>query len=222
MHVRDVRVLIVDDESLVRRALTIFVDTAPSMCVVGEAQDGPSAVARCLELQPDVVLMDLRMPGGDGLTAIRQLGEQVPGTRVIAVTTYSSDDAVIEALSAGAVGFLVKDTEPDQIVSAIRNAQEGGYVLSPSVAQELVRSVSKHAAVPASVPLSASETVSQREQHVIQLLADGMSNAEIAQRLFLSEATVKSHLRRIMTKWNVRDRVQVLVKAAKAGLVDIT
>ncbi|WP_341976385.1 response regulator transcription factor [Microbacterium sp. LTA6] len=219
---RDVRVLIVDDEALVRRALTIFVDTAPSMHVVGEAQDGPSAVARCLELQPDVVLMDLRMPGGDGLTAIRQLGEQVPGTRVIAVTTYSSDDAVIEALNAGAVGFLVKDTEPDQIVSAIRNAQEGGYVLSPSVAQELVRSVSKHAAVRASLPLSASETVSQREQNVIQLLADGMSNAEIAQQLFLSEATVKSHLRRIMTKWNVRDRVQVLVKAAKAGLVDIS
>lgn len=221
MLVRDVRVLIVDDEALVRRALTIFVDTAPSMCVVGEAQDGPSAVTQCRELQPDVVLMDLRMPGGDGLTAIRKLGEQVPGTRVIAVTTYSSDDAVIEALSAGAVGFLVKDTEPDQIVSAIRNAQEGGYVLSPSVAQELVQSVTKQAA-PASLTLSASETVSQREQHVIQLLADGMSNAEIAQQLYLSEATVKSHLRRIMTKWNVRDRVQVLVKAAKAGLVDIS
>lgn len=221
MQVRDVRVLIVDDEALVRRALTIFVDTAPGMTVVGEAQDGRSAVAECLALRPDVVLMDLRMPGGDGTTAIGALAEQMPDVRVIAVTTYSSDDAVLEALRAGAAGFLVKDTEPDQIVASIRNVHEGGYVLSPSVAQDLVRKVSTQEPT-ASVTLSASEQVSEREMHVIDLLARGMSNAEIAQELFLSEATVKSHLRRIMTKWGVRDRVQVLVRAAKAGLVDIS
>lgn len=210
-----------DDEALVRRALTIFIDTAPGMSVVGEAQDGPSALAQCIALRPDVVLMDLRMPGGDGITAIRELSDQMPDVRAIAVTTYSSDESVLEALRAGAAGFLVKDTEPDQIVASIRNVHEGSYVLSPSVAQDLVRQVGTQAPT-ASVVLSPSEQVSDREVDVIELLARGMSNAEIAQELFLSEATVKSHLRRIMIKWGVRDRVQVLVRAAKAGLVDIS
>ncbi len=218
----DVRVVIVDDEALVRRALAIFVESARDMTVVGEAPDGPTAISLCRAIEPDVVLMDIRMPGGDGITAIGQLAERSPGIRVIAVTTFGSDESVIAALRAGAVGFLVKDTEPEQIVAAIRSVHEGGYVLSPGIARELVRSVASHAPAPASVPLQESEQISPRESNVVELLARGMSNAEIAEELFLSEATVKSHLRRIMTKWNVRDRVQVLVRAAKAGVVDVS
>lgn len=218
----DIRVVIVDDEALVRRALAIFVSTAREMIVVGEAHDGPTALTLCRAAPPDVVLMDIRMPGGDGITAISQLAEKLPDVRVIAVTTFGSDEAVIAALRAGAVGFLVKDTEPEQIVAAIRSAHEGGYVLSPGIARELVRSVAAHAPAAASSPLEESEQISPREVHVVELLARGMSNAEIARELYLSEATVKSHLRRIMTKWNVRDRVQVLVRAAKAGVVDVS
>ncbi|MBO3662964.1 response regulator [Microbacterium stercoris] len=212
-----IRVLIADDDPLVRRALSFFVEDATDLALIGEAADGAEAVARCRDLRPDVVLMDIRMPGTDGLAAIEVLARELPDVRVIAVTTYASDETVLAALLAGAVGFLVKDTDPDQIVAAVRAAHEGGFVLSPAVARELVQSVA--ATVRAPQPLSPIEAVSERERDVISLVARGLSNAEIARELFLAEATVKSHLRRIMLRWKARDRTQVLIRAVRAGLV---
>jgi len=212
-----IRVLIADDDPLVRRALSFFVEDAADLALIGEAADGAEAIARCRDLRPDVVLMDIRMPGTDGLAAIEVLARELPDVRVIAVTTYASDETVLGALLAGAVGFLVKDTDPDQIVAAVRAAHEGGFVLSPAVARELVQSVA--ATVRAPQPLSPIEAVSERERDVISLVARGLSNAEIARELFLAEATVKSHLRRIMLRWKARDRTQVLIRAVRAGLV---
>lgn len=217
-RVTEIRVLIVDDEALVRRALAVFVRSADGMVIVGEASDGAQAVAACAALRPDVVLMDIRMQGVGGIEAIAQIADTMADVRVIAVTTFGSDDTVLAALRAGAVGFLVKDSEPDQVIAAIRGVHEGGYVLSPRVARELINSVGK--AQPGS-PLEPNQQVSDRERGVIALLAQGMSNAEIAQALFLSEATVKSHLRRIMSRWGVRDRVQLLVRAARAGIIEM-
>ena len=215
-----IRVLIADDDTLVRRALSFFVEEAEGLTVVGEAADGAEAVARCHVLRPDVVLMDIRMPGTDGHTAIAELTRELPEIRSIAVTTYASDDTVIAALLAGAVGFLVKDTAPDQIVAAIRSAHEGGYVLSPDVARELIQRMTASAPAPTG-PLGTDEAVSERELDVIALVARGMTNAEIARELYLAEATVKSHLRRIMLRWGVRDRTQVLIRAVRAGLVTL-
>ena len=215
-----IRVLIADDDTLVRRALSFFAEDADGLTVVGEAADGAEAVERSRLLRPDVVLMDIRMPGTDGRAAIEQLARELPETRSIAVTTYASDETVIAALLAGAVGFLVKDTAPDQIVAAIRSAHEGGYVLSPDVARELIQNITTGAPAPLE-PLAADEAVSERELDVIALVARGMTNAEIARELYLAEATVKSHLRRIMLRWGVRDRTQVLIRAVRAGLVTL-
>lgn len=216
-----IRVLIADDEALVRRALNVFVNAEPGMTVVGEASDGQNAVRLSLELTPDVVLMDIRMPGGDGLSAIEQLSALLPATRVLAITTYGSNETVTEALRRGAVGFLVKDSEPEHITAAIRSANHGGFVLSSVAGRDLVRRIGSPAESRPTATLSESEKVSRREQDVLELLAQGMSNAEIGRKLFLSEATVKSHLRRIMTKWGVRDRIQVLLYAATTGIVRI-
>ncbi|MCO7203996.1 response regulator transcription factor [Microbacterium sp. CnD16-F] len=213
-----IRVLIADDEALVRRALQVFLNAEPGMTVVGEASDGPSAVRLSLELKPDVILMDIRMPGGDGIRAIEQLSVDLPSARTIAITTYGSDETVAGALRVGAVGFLVKDSEPEHITAAVRSAHHGGFVLSSVAGRDLVRRIGASAGQP-TVTLSPAEQVSRRELDVLELLAKGMSNAEIGRDLFLSEATVKSHLRRIMTKWGVRDRVQVLLYAATTGVI---
>ncbi|MDT3329681.1 MULTISPECIES: response regulator [Microbacterium] len=213
-----IRVLIADDEALVRRALQVFLNAEPGMTVVGEASDGPSAVRLSLELKPDVILMDIRMPGGDGIRAIEQLSVDLPSARTIAITTYGSDETVAGALRVGAVGFLVKDSEPEHITAAVRSAHHGGFVLSSVAGRDLVRRIGAQAGQP-TVTLSPAEQVSRRELDVLELLAKGMSNAEIGRDLFLSEATVKSHLRRIMTKWGVRDRVQVLLYAATTGVI---
>ncbi|MDQ1126259.1 MULTISPECIES: response regulator [Microbacterium] len=214
-----IRVLIADDEALVRRALQVFLNAEPGMTVVGEASDGPSAVRLSLELKPDVILMDIRMPGGDGIRAIEQLAVDLPSARTIAITTYGSDETVASALRVGAVGFLVKDSEPEHITAAIRSAHHGGFVLSSVAGRDLVRRIGTPAAGQPTVTLTPAEQVSRRELDVLELLAKGMSNAEIGRDLFLSEATVKSHLRRIMTKWGVRDRVQVLLYAATTGVI---
>ena len=216
-----IRVLIADDEALVRRALEVFVNAETGMTVVGEASDGPSAVELSLELKPDVVLMDIRMPGGDGIRAIERLSAELPSARTIAITTYSSDETVATALSKGAVGFLVKDSEPEHITAAVRSAHHGGFVLSSIAGQDIVRRIATSAAGQATVTLSPAEQLTPREIDVLRLLAKGMSNAEIGRELFLSEATIKSHLRRIMTKWDVRDRMQVLLFAARAGIIRI-
>ncbi|WP_431800650.1 response regulator [Microbacterium sp. bgisy203] len=215
-----IRVIIVDDESLVRAALRVFIESSPDFALVGEADNGADAVTLVRAVSPDVVLMDVQMPTMDGIEATRRLTHEFPGIKVVALTTFSAERVIVPMLSAGASGYLVKDTSPDGILDAARLAHEGGYVLSPRVAKELISSVETSKAPP-SRSLGRDEELTERELEVVELLAQGKSNAEIGAAMFVSEATVKSHLGRITAKWGVRDRIQVLIRAAELGLVTI-
>ena len=214
------RVIIVDDESLVRAALRVFLESSDGFELVGEADNGADAITLVRATQPDVVLMDVQMPIMDGIEATQRLTREFPGLKIVALTTFSTERVIVPMLSAGASGFLVKDTSPDRILDAARLAHEGGYVLSPRVAKELVTSVQSGAAS-ATRELGRDEELTERELEVVTLLAQGMSNAEIAAAMFVSEATVKSHLGRITAKWGVRDRIQVLIRATQLGLVTL-
>ena len=215
-----IRVIIVDDESLVRAALRVFLESSDGFELVGEADNGAVAITLVRATQPDVVLMDVQMPIMDGIEATQRLTREFPGLKIVALTTFSTERVIVPMLSAGASGFLVKDTSPDRILDAARLAHEGGYVLSPRVAKELVTSVQSGAAS-ATRELGRDEELTERELEVVTLLAQGMSNAEIAAAMFVSEATVKSHLGRITAKWGVRDRIQVLIRATQLGLVTL-
>lgn len=214
------RALIVDDEALVRSALRIFLEAAPDLTVVGEESDGEAAIRAVDELAPDIVLMDVHMPGMGGIEATRQIRARHPSIDVLALTTFSTERTVVPMLRAGASGFLVKDTEPHRIIDAIREIAGGGFVLSPTVARAVVDAALHGSAVP-TAELSPQQSLTGRELEVVRCLAEGMSNAEIGRALFLSEATVKAHLGHIMSKWDVRDRVQVLLRAAQTGIVSI-
>ncbi|ALX65655.1 response regulator [Microbacterium sp. XT11] len=213
----EIRVLIVDDDPLVRSALSHFVSRDPEIEVVGEADNGHEALAFLEKDRPDVVMMDVQMPGMNGIEATAAIAERWPDVRVLAVTTLDGSDTVLPMLSAGASGYLLKDSSAESIVAGVREVHSGASSLSPRIASLLV----KH--VRTTEPLGAAdalEPLTERESEVLDRLAQGMSNAEIAQSLIVSEGTVKAHLGRIMAKWNVRDRVQILVTAAHAGLVD--
>lgn len=213
--------MVADDHPLMRRALMMFINAAPGMQTVGEASDGQVAVLQCAALNPDVVLMDMQMPVMNGIDATGLIVNAHPTVRVIAVTTFSSERYLVPALRAGASGYLLKDAEPDQIVTAIREVHEGGSVLSALVTHQLISSIRQTPAPRPSCSEPGVEPLSEREEMVVCLLGQGMSNAEIAADLNLSEATVKTHMGRIMAKWQVRDRVQVVIKAARAGLICI-
>lgn len=217
---QSIRVIIVDDESLVRAALRVFLESSEDFELVGEAENGADAVTLVRAVRPDVVLMDVQMPTMDGIEATRRLTQEFPGIKIVALTTFSAERVIVPMLSAGASGYLVKDTSPDRILDAARLAFEGGYVLSPRVAKELISSVESNEAAPARA-LGRDEELTEREHEVVALLAQGMSNAEIAAAMYVSEATVKSHLGRITAKWGVRDRIQVLIRAAQLRLVTI-
>ena len=212
--------IIVDDESLVRAALRGFLESSDGVELVGEADHGADAITLVRATQPDVVLMDVQMPIMDGIEATQRLTREFPGLKIVALTTFCTERVIVPMLSAGASGFLVKDTSPDRILDAARLAHEGGYVLSPRVAKELVTSVQSGAAS-ATRELGRDEELTERELEVVTLLAQGMSNAEIAAAMYVSEATVKSHLGRITAKWGVRDRIQVLIRATQLGLVTL-
>lgn len=220
MGTSPVRALIVDDEALVRSALRVFLQGADDIVVVGEASDGDDALQLIEGSRPDVVLMDVQMPRMNGVEATTKLKARFPAVHVIALTTFSSESALIPMLRAGASGFLVKDTDPDDIVEAVRQARDGEHVLSRRVTSQLVSSVLESPPL-TSVQLGPSEQLTPRERDVVELLAQGKSNAEIAKALFLSEATVKAHLGQVMAKWGVRDRVQALIRAVQAGIVTI-
>lgn len=212
------RVVIVDDESLLRRALTVFVNEADDIDIVGEASNGAEGVDLVGSLSPDIVMMDAQMPVLDGAAATRIITRDHPETKVLALTTFGSLDTILPMLQAGAGGYLLKDSEPEDIFSAIRDVHRGLRVLSPAVASMLVSSL-----VPSAggrvVRLTSAERLTPRESAIVALLARGMSNSEIARQQSVAEATVKSHLSNIMVKWNVRDRVQVLIRAVRAGIV---
>lgn len=215
-----VRVLIADDESLVRRALSVFIEDDPGVSVCGVATNGAEAVALAAQLRPNVVLMDLQMPRMSGIEAIRRISAELPAIRVIALTTFGTIEPVLAALHAGASGYLLKDTDPEDIISAIREIHAGGGVLSPGVTAHLLASI--HDRAGADTATISLPELTDRETDVLEALARGKSNTEIAAVLQLSNSTVKGYLSAIMAKWDARDRVQVLVLAARAKLVSFS
>ena len=215
-----IRVLLADDQALVRAGFRFIVGSAPDIEVVGEAADGAAAVGLARSLRAQVVLMDIRMPGTDGLEATRQIAADpgLNGVRVIILTTFEADEYVFEALRAGASGFLVKDTEPDDLISAIRVVARGDALLSPSVTRTLISSIATRGPTQ---PLNASRlsVLTDREREVLARVAAGMSNDEIAAALFMSPLTAKTHVSRMMAKLGARDRAQLVVIAYETGLV---
>jgi DNA-binding NarL/FixJ family response regulator len=212
-----VRVLIADDQSLVRAGFRLVLENHPDLEVVGEASNGHEAVHSTGRLQPDVVLMDIRMPELDGIAATRQITARHP-TRVLVLTTYDLDEYVYDALQAGASGFLLKDTPPGQLADGIRAVAAGEALLAPSVTRRLIEEFARIGPSPRGGPSELDE-LTPRETEVLRLLARGLSNAEIAATLVLGETTVKTHVAHVLGKLGLRDRVQAVVLAYESGLI---
>jgi DNA-binding NarL/FixJ family response regulator len=212
-----IRVLIADDQSLVRAGFRLVLENHPDIEVVGEASNGHEAIYGAGRLSPDVVLMDIRMPELDGIAATREITDR--GTaRVLVLTTYDLDEYVYDALQAGASGFLLKDSPPDQVADAIRAVASGDALLAPSVTRRLIEEFARIGAARRARPAELDE-LTPREFEVLRLLARGLSNAEIAQELVLSDTTVKTHVTHVLGKLRLRDRVQAVVLAYESGLV---
>ena len=204
-----IRLILVDDHPVVRHGIRGMLENEPDLTVVGEASSGHEGVALAAELRPDIVLMDLRMPGGDGVEATARIVATVPGARVIVLTTYESDRDILRAIEAGAGGYLLKDASPAELAEGVRAAARGETVLAPSVASTLVRQVRS----PAPPALSA------REAEVLRLVARGLTNADIGRELYIAEATVKTHLLRAFAKLDVADRTAAVTRAMSHGLL---
>ena len=213
-----IRVLVVDDQALVRGGFRMILDAQKDIDVVGEASDGEEALEKVAELDPEVVLMDIRMPRLDGLEATRRLIERGRAPRVLMLTTFDADEYVYESLRAGASGFLLKDVRPEQLAEAVRVVARGEALLAPAITRRLIEQFVRRPLTGLERP-DALEGLTERELEVLRLVARGNSNAEIASSLYLSEATVKTHLTHILTKLNLRDRVQAVVLAYESGLV---
>ena len=222
-------VLLADDQELMRMAFRMVIESQSDLSVAGEAANGTQAVAAVLELRPDVVLMDVRMPQMDGVEATRRIVESGSASRIIILTTFDLDEYVYSALRAGASGFLLKDTPPAELLSAIRAVAGGDAVVAPSITRRLLTAYAQRLPMhaPGSGPADHAapeqrellDQLTAREQEVLLLVARSLSNAEIAAQLVLSEATVKSHVGRVLAKLNLRDRVQIVVFAYESGLV---
>ena len=214
-----IRILIADDQSLVRTGFRMILDAEPDLDVVGEAVDGREAVDKAKAAKPDVILMDIRMPELDGIEATRRIiadaGEEAP--KILMLTTFDLNEYVYEALRAGASGFLLKDVPPEQLVAGIRVVAEGEALLAPSITRRLIQEFASAAPTPAEPPRGLDE-LTARELEVFKLLARGLSNAEIAEELVVSETTVKTHVARLLMKLGLRDRVQAVVLAYESGI----
>jgi DNA-binding NarL/FixJ family response regulator len=212
-----VRVVLADDQPLVRAALRMVITDAPDIEVVGEAGNGSEAVEAAERQRPDVVVMDIRMPGLDGIEATRRITQRAGGTHVIVLTTFDDDDTVYGALRAGASGFLVKDMALDDILAAIRVVASGDGLIAPGVTRRLIRHFA--AERPAAAPQREISGITDREREVLILIGSGLSNAEIAERLFISVATAKTYVTRLLAKLDARDRVHLVIIAYQAGMV---
>lgn len=214
-----IRVLLADDQRLVRAGFRSILEDEDDIAIVGEASDGEEAITRARELRPDVLLMDIRMPNVDGLEAARRIAADpaLADVRVVILTTFDLDDYIYGALRAGATGFLVKDTEPEELIQAVRVAARGDALISPSITRRLIAEFAGRVKQPE--PNPRLNGLTEREREVMQLVAGGLTNDEIAARLVLSPATAKTHVSRIMTKLDVRDRSQLVVLAYESGMV---
>jgi DNA-binding NarL/FixJ family response regulator len=210
-----IRILVVDDHPVVRQGLRAFLDTREGMEVVGEAGDGEAGVAEVARLRPDVILMDLLMPGMDGLTAIGRIRATDPAARILVLTSFSSADQVVPAVRAGAAGYLLKDAAPEEVEAAVRAVHRGEARLDPQVTATVMAEVAQPAAGPDEAALA---TLTPREREVLALLAGGLTNAQLARELFLSEKTVKTHVSSILAKLRLADRTQAALFAARLGL----
>ncbi|MCC2336143.1 response regulator [Cellulomonas wangsupingiae] len=220
------RVLLVDDQALIRMGFRMLIESADDLEVVGEAQDGQSAIEQAAALRPDVVLMDVRMPGVNGIDATARIVEAQPDVRVLVLTTFDLDEYAFAALRAGASGFLLKDAAPAELAAAVRTVASGEAVVSARITRRMLELFAEHLpaageAVDPGAPHPRLAALTPREVEVLREVAEGLSNAEIADRLFLSEATVKTHVGRILAKLGVRDRVQAVVVAYETGLVRV-
>ncbi len=214
-----IRILIVDDQALFREGLKTLLSTQPDFLLVGEAGNGEEALRLAAQNQPDVVLMDLRMPILDGVNATRRLNSQLPNCKVIVLTTFDEDETVFDGLRAGAVGYLLKDVSSEKLYEAIRAAARGEYFLQPSITTKVMTEFAKISRpVPANVqPLL--EPLTMRELEIIRMVATGASNKEIADKLVIAEGTVKNHITSILGKMNVKDRMNAVIKARELGLL---
>ena len=212
-------VLLVDDQRLMRDGLRTLLELEPDMTVAGEAADGEEALARFRETRPDVVLMDVRMPGMDGVEATRRLRAMDPAAKVIILTTFDDDEYVFEGLRAGAVGYLLKALSGEELADAIRTVAAGGALIDPAVTRKVVSEFARLAPPARSIDAGLAEPLSEREKEVLGLVARGLSNREIADTLFLAEGTVKNYVTTILQKIGVRDRTQAALRARELGLL---
>ena len=229
-----IRVLLVDDQALIREGLTIILDAQPDIKVAGQAADGQEAVGLAVQLQPDVILMDIKMPRMDGIKATRRIKEDLPETPIVILTTYAEDELVFEGIRAGALGYLLKDITRDQLVEAVRGASRGEAQIAPAIAAQVLAEFQRMSNVlrptrqtptptaEATADLPPMEALTPREETILRLLTEGLTNAGIAARLHLSEGTVKNHVSEILSKLHANDRTHAVVLAIKRGLLDLT
>ena len=211
----NIRVLIVDDHAIVRKGIRALLSEAGGFAVVGEANDGQMAMLLAQDTQPDVILMDLLMPGIDGIEATRQITNRQPNTRILVLTSFAADNKVFPAIKAGAVGYLLKDSSPDELVRAIRQVHRGETALHPIIARKLLQEIARPAE-----RQPAPEALTERELTVLRLIAQGLSNQDIADRIMISEATVRAHVSHILGKLHLASRTQAALYAVKEGLTD--
>ncbi|MEU1406357.1 response regulator transcription factor [Streptomyces sp. NPDC005728] len=214
-----IRVVIADDQQMVRQGFTVLLNTKPDIEVIGQAVDGLDAIAKVAELTPDVVLMDIRMPELGGIEATRRITAAHPGIKVLVLTTFDLDEYVYEALRAGASGFLLKDASADQLAEAVRVVAAGDALLAPGITRRLITEFARLDGPPRTPAKQRVGGLTERETEVLALIAQGLSNAEIAERLVVAEQTVKTHVGRILVKLGLRDRTQAAVFAYESGLV---
>lgn len=211
-----IRVLIADDHAVVREGLRALLATEPDLALVGEASDGVQAVLKARSLKPDVILLDLMMPRKDGIAAITEIKQENPGARILVVTSFAEDDKVFGAIKAGALGYLLKDSSPDELLRAIRDVYAGESSLHPSIARKLIRELNKPVGLP-----PTEDPLTEREVEVLRLVAQGLSNDEIADRLVISERTVRTHVSNILDKLHLANRTQAALYALREGIASL-
>jgi len=212
----NIRILIVDDHAIVREGQRALIDTEPGMQVLGEAKDGFEAVKMAQSLQPDVILMDLQMPKKGGIEAIKEIKEGNPGARLLVLTSFSEDEKVFTAIKAGAMGYLLKDSLPKEILTAIREVSQGEMSMKPSIAKKLMRELQRPSELP-----PTEEPLTEREVEVLKLVAQGLPNQDIAEKLVVSERTVRTHVTNILSKLHLANRTQATLYALREGLTDL-